>query len=288
MEENLKQLSVTPETSDIIKIAIFGPESTGKTTLASGLAGHFNTVWAPEFARDYLQQKFDDAGIICQPEDILPIAYGQTSLENAQLLRADKFLFSDTCLLQTKVYSEIYYNFCEPALEKAARKHKYDLFFLTDIDVPWEADDLRDRPNDREKMFETFKNALVQNEKPFITLSGSADQRLEKAISILEDFEKAKRLGFSSQDFVQMFDHGISTAAVERHLEIFRNGIAKAILDRPATAEDGILKLTDSEFRQYAESFQVRAPQLTLEKFIPASGAASRMFKFLSEFINEF
>src|SRR6187402_2685972 len=108
MEENLKQLAVSPEISDIIKIAIFGPESTGKTTLANQLADHYNTVWTPEFARNYLQEKFDDAGIVCQPEDMMPIAIGQTALENDMLLKAEKFLFSDTCLLVTKVYSEIY------------------------------------------------------------------------------------------------------------------------------------------------------------------------------------
>lgn len=288
MEENLKQLAVTPETSDIIKIAIYGPESTGKTTLAQQLAAHFNTLWVPEFARDYLQTKFDDAGAICEPEDILPIAYGQTALENEMLAKANQFLFSDTCLMVTKVYSEIYYNFCEPSLDKAARKHKYDLFFLTDIDVPWEKDDLRDRPDDREVMFQTFKKALVDNEKPFITLSGSAEERLEKAISILNNLEKAKRLGFSSHDFVQIHRHGMSMATIEGELNHFRNGIPKTILDRPAIVEDGIIKLSEHEFKEYADFFDTRKSSLKLEKFIPASGAASRMFKFLNEFLNEF
>ncbi len=288
MEENLKQLSVNPEISDIIKIAVYGPESTGKTTLAKQLAAHFNTSWAPEFARDYLQEKFDDAGTICQPEDILPIAYGQTALENEMLGKANKFLFADTCLLVTKVYSEIYYNAVDPLLDKAARKHKYDLFFLTDIDVPWEKDDLRDRPDDREMMFETFKKALIDHNKPFITLSGDPETRLAKAIDILNNLEKAKRLGFSSQDFIQIYRHGMSMATIETELNHFRDGIPKAILDRPAVAEDGILKLTDEEFSEYAGYFQSKKQRQKLEKFIPASGAASRMFKFLNEFLNDF
>jgi len=283
MEENLKQQS-----ADIIKIALFGPESTGKTTLAKQLADHFETVWAPEFARDYLQEKFNDAGIICEPEDLMPIAVGQTKLENEVLTVANKFLFSDTCLMVTKVYSEIYYNFCDPVLEKAARKHKYDLFFLTDIDVPWEKDDLRDRPNDREAIFEIFKKALIDNNKPFVTLSGNMESRLEQAISITENLVKCKEMGLSSYDFVQIYEHKISPDVIKKHLAIFKSGTTKAILERAARKEDGILKLTPEDFITNAKYFDDHKDKLKLKKFVPASGAASRMFKFLNEFVNEF
>lgn len=283
MEENLKQLP-----TDIIKIAIYGPESTGKTTLAKQLAAHFQTVWTPEFARDYLQEKFDDAGIVCQPEDIMPIAYGQAQLENDALAQANNYLFSDTCLMVTKVYSEMYYGFCDPILDKAARKHKYDLFFLTDVDVPWEPDDLRDRPEGREAIFETFKKALVENNKPFLTLSGDAGSRLEKAIEILGLLEKAKAVGFTPHDFVQLYNHGLPLENIAHQMGLFRSGIAKTTLDRPATLDDGIVKLTDAEFQSYANYFDQKKQSIRLEKFIPASGAASRMFKFLNEFLNEF
>ena len=126
MEENLKQ-----QASSIIKIALVGPESTGKTTLSKQLAEHFETVWATEFARDYLQEKWNNKKQICEPEDLLPIAIGQTKLENENLTIANKFLFCDTSLLVTKVFSEIYYNFCDPILDKAARKHKnHSSYFL--------------------------------------------------------------------------------------------------------------------------------------------------------------
>ncbi|SCY76091.1 DUF4301 family protein [Flavobacterium caeni] len=283
MEENLKQ-----QPTDTIRIAIYGPESTGKTTLAQQLAEHFETVWAPEFARDYLQKKFDDAGTICEPEDLLPIAIGQTKLENDALLIANKFLFCDTCLMVTKVYSEIYYNFCDPVLDKAARKQKYDLFFLTDIDVPWEKDDLRDRPDDREYLFDKFKSALIENNKPYIVLSGDTETRLHKAITIVNDLVKNKELGFSSYDFVQIHEHGVSIDAVKKQLGIFQTGIGKAVLERPAKKEDGILKLSDQEFETYAQLFDAKKHRFKLKKFVPASGAASRMFKFLTEFLNEF
>jgi len=189
MEKNLKQLPKSGS-SEIIKIALFGPESTGKTTLAKQLAEHFQTVFVPEFARDYLQKKWEKSGQICDVNDMMPIAYGQIKLENESLLVANKFLFCDTNLMVTKVFSEVYYNFCDPLLDEAARKHEYDLFFLTDIDVPWEKDDLRDKPEGREIVFTTFKQALIDNNKPFITISGDKDLRLKKAIQIVNNLFK--------------------------------------------------------------------------------------------------
>lgn len=152
MEKDLKQ-----QPSDILKIALYGPESTGKTTLANQLADAFQTLWTPEFARDYLQQKWDATQQVCEYDDLLPIAIGQTKLENEAVEQANKILFCDTNLMVTKVFSEWYYQKCDPDLQKAAKKHKYDLFFLTDIDVPWEKDDLRDTPDHREVTFDFLK-----------------------------------------------------------------------------------------------------------------------------------
>ena len=129
MEENLKQLTKTGA-SEIIRIAIFGPESTGKTTLAKQLADYYQTAWVPEFARKYLQEKLDSGRGICDAKDMLPIAYGQTKLENERAAIANTYLFCDTNLMVTKVFSELYYNFCDSLLDEAARAHQYDLFFL--------------------------------------------------------------------------------------------------------------------------------------------------------------
>ena len=283
MEENLKQ-----QPTAIIKIALFGPESTGKTTLSKQLAAHFDTVWAPEFARDYLQKKWEMQAKSCEPEDLLPIAIGQTSLENESLLTAQNYLFCDTCLLVTKVFSEVNYKFCDHTLDKAARKHKYDLFFLTDIDVPWEKDDLRDSPTDRAMTFAIFKQALIENDKPFITLTGNKHDRFEEAKRILANLTQAHSMGFSSHDFVQIHQKGIPLNSIKRHFDIFRNGILKANLVRPATKNDGVIKLTEDQFEEYSNFFDLRKNNFKLKKFVPASGAASRMFKFLNEFLNEF
>ena len=182
MEEKLKQ-----EPSDIIKIVMFGPESTGKTTLAQALAAHYNTKWVPEYAREYLQEKWNREQKTCEPKDLIPIAEGQICLENKLTKQANKILFCDTDLLETKVYSEAYYlGNCDPILEKYAVENTYNLYFLTYIDVPWEKDDLRDKPEEREEMFDYFKNTLDTYNKGYVLLKGDFESRMKTAINHLE------------------------------------------------------------------------------------------------------
>ena len=283
MEENLRQ-----ETTAVIKIALYGPESSGKTTLAKQLAAHFKTIWIPEFARDFLQQKWDDTQTTCASEDLIPIMYGQIQLENEGVVRANELLFADTTLMTTKVFSEIYYSHCDPLLDATAIAHTYDLYLLTDIDVPWEKDDLRDRPNERQFLFNRYKEALISNNKPYITISGTIEERLEKGITIVTELLKAKSMGFTSEDYVAIYNHGIPVSNIEKQFEAYRHGLRRIALIRPATLQDGITPLTQEDAKKMALSFDTRKDDFRLKKFIPASGAASRMFKFLSEFLVEY
>ena len=186
MEEKLRQ-----EPSVIVKVVVFGPESTGKTTLSEQLARHYNTVWVPEYAREYLQNKWNDERKTCEPKDLLPIAEGQMRLENELTKKATDILICDTDLLETKVYSEAYYlGYCDPVLEKYALLNQYDLYLLTYIDVPWVGDDLRDKPNERESMFRHFKKALEVNNRKFVTLKGDKNTRLSTAVQHIDKLLK--------------------------------------------------------------------------------------------------
>lgn len=188
MEEKLKQ-----HPSNCLKVVLFGPESTGKTTLSRQLARYYNSVWVPEYARAYLQNKWNNERKTCQPEDLLPIAEGQMKLENELAQKTDSVLICDTDLLETKVYSEAYYiGKCDPVLEKYALENTYNLYFLTYIDTPWEADDLRDKPNEREVMFKAFQDELIKQNKPYILLKGNKQERLKTAISNIDNLLKTK------------------------------------------------------------------------------------------------
>ena len=181
MEEKLKQIK-----SNCKRVVLYGPESTGKTTLSIELAKHFKTNWVPEYAREYLQTIWDNEKRICEPEDILPIAIGQMKSENELAIKSKSLLICDTNLFETMVYSKYYYGGnCDPLLEKYALKNDYDLYLLTDIDIPWEKDDLRDKPNEREESFEIFKNELIQNNLPFRIISGTRTERLKKAVNYI-------------------------------------------------------------------------------------------------------
>ncbi|WP_396171183.1 DUF4301 family protein, partial [Flavobacterium sp.] len=283
MEENLKQ-----QPTEVVKIAFYGPESTGKTTLAQQLAAEFKTLWVPEFARDYLQKKWDATQQICQPEDLLPIAIGQIKEENEALANANQYLFCDTNLLVTKVFSEMYYGFCDPIIATAAQNHNYDLVFLTDVDFPWEKDDLRDKPENRQDTLATFELALKENNQPYIKLSGNKKERLEKAIQIINDLQKAKSLGFTSTDFMDIYHRKSNLDTLEYQFQIVRNGLPKINLDRPAVINDGIMSITNEEAIYHANYFDEKKKNLKLKKFVPASGAATRMFKFLNEFFNDY
>tara|TARA_R110002049_G_scaffold213058_5_gene384376 strand:+ start:216 stop:782 length:567 start_codon:yes stop_codon:yes gene_type:complete len=188
MEKKYRQ-----EPTDLIKIVLFGPESTGKTTLSEQLARHYNSVWVPEYARKYLQNKWNNERKTCEPNDLLPIAEGQMKLENKLSKKATNVLICDTDLLETKVYSEAYYvGDCDPILEKYALENSYDLYLLTYIDVPWEADDLRDKPEEREEMFNYFKDTLLKYDRNFIILKGNKTTRLTTAINHIDKLLQEK------------------------------------------------------------------------------------------------
>jgi len=188
MEKELKQNS-----SSCLKIVLFGPESSGKTTLATQLAAHFNAQWVPEYMRIYLEKKWEGSKKTIEKKDLLPIALGHISDENRRAAQTDKLLLLDTNLLQIKTYCEDYYNgWCPAQIIKGSQTHHYDYYFLTSIDVPWEKDNLRDRPKDRDKMFRIFEQQLIQNNIPYTILEGSKQERLTDAIGIINTLIKHK------------------------------------------------------------------------------------------------
>ena len=179
----------TPKT--VINVAILGAESTGKTTLCRDLAVHFGCPWVPEYMRTYLQAKWDNEQLTCTWDDLLPIAQGQIELENelakqaAQTSNNNHYLFCDTSLFELMVYSNWYYGGCPKALTQAALAHHYDMILLTDVDIPWVADDLRDSPHQREDISAYFASQLTLHNKTFQRIGGDREERVQQVVKLL-------------------------------------------------------------------------------------------------------
>jgi NadR type nicotinamide-nucleotide adenylyltransferase len=190
VEEKPKHTRNQP--AELIKVALFGPESTGKTTLAKQLATHYNTLWVPEFMREYLQEKWDNEKEFVSKDDLLPIAEGQLESEKEISRKVENLLICDTNLLELKVYSEYYYDgFCPSEIKTEATKNNIDIYLLTYIDTPWEPDILRDRPNNREEMFRIFEAELKKQGFPYQILKGNKTERFNKAVEIVDGLLKA-------------------------------------------------------------------------------------------------
>jgi NadR type nicotinamide-nucleotide adenylyltransferase len=174
----------------IKKIVVIGPESTGKSTLCAKLADHYNTLWVPEFAREYLEKNGPDYNY----ENLLTIAKGQIDLEEENsrklsVINNHHSLFIDTDLYVMKVWSEFVFNKCDNWILNRIAERNYDLYLLCDTDLPWVEDVLREYPDEkiRKKLFHFYKDIMVNQYTPWCIISGNYKERFEKAVNFIED-----------------------------------------------------------------------------------------------------
>lgn len=162
------------------KVVIMGPESTGKSTLAQQLAAHFNCLWVEEYAREYLE----NLGRSYEYDDLLKIAQGQIALEDRIAAQSDTLLICDTDLHVIQVWSVHKYGKVDEWIKQQIELRYYDLYLLTDIDIPWEDDPLREHPDPkmRRHFFEVYQQLLEKSPTSFNIISGSTEERLESAI----------------------------------------------------------------------------------------------------------
>lgn len=170
---------------DLRKIAVVGPESTGKSTVSHALAEHFGTVCVPEYARHYCEGL--DRQYTLQDE--INIFYGQLALEKSLLpLAQNNLLICDTMILTVKIWCDHLFDHTPlPVLDELS-KVSYDYYLLMDIDLPWEDDPLRDFPSDREYFMEIWHKELRTIGAHYDVISGTGEQRQKNAILSLERF----------------------------------------------------------------------------------------------------
>jgi len=167
-----------------MKIIITGPESTGKTTLAKQLAAYYNTIWLPEYAREYVETLKQHYTY----NDVIHIAKEQIKLEKEYLNNANNILFVDTGLIITKIWFKEVYNKYPDWLNNEIKNQKTDLFLLCDYDIPWVADSTRENGSNkiREYLFNQYKKEIEKNKFNYKIISNLDDKRLENAIKIID------------------------------------------------------------------------------------------------------
>jgi len=169
----------------IQRIAITGPESTGKSYLAEQLAKHYNAAWVPEYAREYLTR----LGRPYDYNDILVIARKQYALNHKKWNKNTRFVFCDTELIVTCIWCKIKYGKCHPWIVDHIPVQQFNLYLLTDIDLPWEPDPLREHPDLREQLMKMYIDELEQRKLPYRIISGSKKQRLLNAIEVINNLQ---------------------------------------------------------------------------------------------------
>jgi len=175
------------------KIVVIGPESTGKSTLCGYLADYYNTLWCPEFARQYLL----DNGTTYTIDDLITIAKGQLDAAQKHIAALQsqidqtgivKPLIIDTDMYVMKVWSEYVFGTCPTFILDEINKQDFDLYLLCKPDIPWVKDELREYPDEkpRQELFQIYKDILINQQTPWVEISGSFETRNQKAVTAID------------------------------------------------------------------------------------------------------
>lgn len=171
----------------MLKIAVIGPESTGKTELARGLAEHYGGEWIPEYARSYVER-------IDRPycyDDLCRIAEQQIETEKRILQNSSEegLIFFDTELIITKVWFEYVYGRVPEAVIRQLESGFFDYYLLCTPDLPWQPDPVREHPEKRDYFFERYRREIEALQKPYAVVSGQGAERLQAAIAVVDNIK---------------------------------------------------------------------------------------------------
>ena len=168
--------------NQVLRVAILGAESSGKSTLAAALASHYDTLWVPEYLREFV----DVNARVPQEDDQYDIARIQMEREDAAAANASRFLFCDTTPLMTGLYSRWYWGRVDAQLALLERRHDYAFTIVTAPDSPWEADGLqRESEQVRQTVHQQVLQTLAERDIPYLLVTGSLPQRMLQAARLL-------------------------------------------------------------------------------------------------------
>ncbi len=164
----------------MLRIALTGPESTGKSTLSQQLAAHYHARWVPEYARAYLAGRRPPYVLA----DLEAIARGQLAAEEEAA--TGDVLFCDTDLLVIKIWAGHAFGHCPDWIARRVARPRYDLVLLLGIDVPWEPDPLREHPHLRQHFYDLFRDELTAAGARFAEVWGPPARRFAEARRLVD------------------------------------------------------------------------------------------------------
>ena len=167
------------------RIAVVGPESTGKSELSKKLAKHYGSPRVDEYARTYVEQ-------LTHPytfEDVCNIALKQIDYELFYEKESpEPFVFFDTDLIITKVWFDYCFQQVPDFVNERLKTGFFDLYLLCEPDLPWQADPVREHGDDRDYFYDRYKSEIEQLEKPYVRIHGHGEERLMNAVRQIDNF----------------------------------------------------------------------------------------------------
>ena len=168
----------------IIKIAVVGPESSGKSTVSAALAKHYNTLWVPEYARYYCEGLTE----ACTLQDELNMYYGQVALEKAmEAVVPNNLLICDTTFLTVKIWSDYQLGETPKPVLEGIKTYTYDFYILLKNDLPWQEDPLRDFKGMGDYFLDVWHKELKAINAKYQEVGGQ-ENRLKNAVTAVDNY----------------------------------------------------------------------------------------------------
>ncbi|MBX2974115.1 MAG: ATP-binding protein [Flavobacteriales bacterium] len=184
----------------MLKIAIVGPESSGKTTLAEALMFHYHGGYISEVSREHLEEldrPYEEHDLLEIARSLEQLHGGAaevareheaaiTGQELHQVKRIRRPMFYDTDTLNIRIWSQEKYGRVHPEIERMVHETHYTWRLLCRPDIPWEPDPLRENPHDRDRLFDVWERELKALGLPYTIIEGTREQRMRTATNMVD------------------------------------------------------------------------------------------------------
>jgi len=168
------------------RVVVLGAESTGTTSLATALGAHYDNPWVPEYGREYCETLQDLFTHKWRTEEFTAIAREQNRREDLAARTAGPVLICDTDAFATGIWHERYVGKRSVEVEALSHNRRYAHTFVTDVDIPFVQDGLRDGEPIRTWMHGLFVERLCQAGRPFTVVRGDVEERVQAAVAVID------------------------------------------------------------------------------------------------------